>query len=274
MRKLQFAEGTENGANGHTANLPRQFTDSGKDCAYEFPSPLDREERSVDVRSSYHAGDFLKRLSKAAMEEFESLAQHRSCPAGTELVREHELPTGTLFLVQGRVKLSMNSEDGRRLIVGIARSGEILCPTSAVLGCHYEITGEALYCCEVATVPRQSFLEFLFRQPAAFQSMACELSLDKKRSSEQLRILGLALTSHAKLARLLLDWCAKERNSGAVAYIQCPFSHGEIGQHIGVSRETVTRCLINFKNLGLVEQRGSMLIVRDVRSLENYAAES
>ena len=120
------------------------------------------------------------------MEDFESIAQHRSCPRRTILFREDELPTGTLILIEGRVKLSMNSADGRRLIVGIACPGEILGLTSAISGCHYEITCEAFYTCEVAMLPRQSFLNFLFRHPAAFQDMARELSLDKKRSSETL----------------------------------------------------------------------------------------
>jgi CRP-like cAMP-binding protein len=274
MRALQLTKGSESRINEHTANLSRQFTGGRKECVhYEFPASVNREARSADPRSPYRAGDFLERLSKAAMEDFESLAQYRSCPSRTVLFREDELPTGTLVLIEGRVKLSMNSADGRRLIVGTACPGEILGLTSAISGCQYEITGEAFYRCEVALLSRQSFLDFLFRHPAAFQNMARELSLDKKRTSEQVRTLGLALTSQAKLARLLLDWCAN-KNSGPVAYIQCPFSHVEIGQHIGLSRETVTRCLTDFKNQGLVKQRGSTFIVPNLRSLANYAGQS
>ena len=89
-------------------------------------------------------------------------------------------------MLEGKVKLSMIPPRRRRLIVGIACPGEILGLTSAISGCHYEITCEAFYTCEVAMLPRQSFLNFRFVTLPAFQDMARELSLDKKRSSETL----------------------------------------------------------------------------------------
>ena len=51
-------------------------------------------------------------------------------------------------------------------------------------------------------------------------------------------------------------------------------THGEIGQHIGVSRETVSRTLNDFKNRELVEQRGSTLLVSNLRALEICAGAS
>ena len=103
------------------------------------------------------------------------------------------------------MRLSINSIKGKRLIVGIAVPGEILGVTSAISGCPYEITAEALYPCTLASMPRQSFLDFLLRYPAAFQNVARELCLDSTRIREQLRTVGLALSAPAKLARLLMD---------------------------------------------------------------------
>ena len=113
-----------------------------------------------------------------------------------------------MFLLEGRVKLSINSIDGRRLILGIAGPGEILGITSAISGCPYEITAEARFPCRIAALNRQSFLDFLLRYPLACQNVARQLSLQYKRACEQLRIVGLTSPAPAKLARLLLDWCA------------------------------------------------------------------
>ena len=51
----------------------------------------------------------------------------------------------------------------------------------------------------------------------------------------------------------------------------CSFTHGEIGEFIGASRETVTRTFRDFKDREVLEARGSTLIISNRRALEVYA---
>jgi CRP/FNR family transcriptional regulator, cyclic AMP receptor protein len=224
----------------------------------------------VDPQPPYRTGEFFKRLPGKAMIEFETLANHFSCASATILINEELAPTSILFLIEGRARLSINSNKGRRLIVGIAVPGEILGLTSAISGRPYEITAEALHPCTVASIPRQNFLDFLLRYPAAFQNVARELCLDNKRIRERLRTVGLELSAPAKLARLLMDWCSPNEHMGLGGRVWISFTHDEIAEHIGVSRETVTRCFVDFRNQGLVQQRGSILIIPNPRSLAEY----
>ncbi len=48
-------------------------------------------------------------------------------------------------------------------------------------------------------------------------------------------------------------------------------THAQIAEFIGAVRETVTRALITFKQLGLVEIRGSMLRIPSATALRKYA---
>ena len=100
---------------------------------------------------------------------------------------------------------------------------------------------------------------------------ARQLSLEHRRSCEQLRILGLTSTAPAKLARLLVEWCADGHHTERGIRIHCPLTHGEIGEYIGASRETVSRTLADFKSRELAEQHGSTLVVLNLRALEIYA---
>jgi CRP/FNR family transcriptional regulator len=205
------------------------------------------------------------------MSELESLGTQFCCEGATVLFAEEEQPCSILFLFEGRVKLSLNSIEGRRLILGFAGPGEILGLTSAISGCPYEITAEAQFPCRIMSLERQSFLDFLEHHPVACQNVARQLSLDYKRTCEQLRTLGLSSSAPAKLARLLLEWSAAGQQTARGTRIQCPLTHEEIGEYIGISRETVTRTLHDFKNREMVEQRGSTLVVLSVRALEIYA---
>jgi CRP-like cAMP-binding protein len=71
----------------------------------------------------------------------------------------------------------------------------------------------------------------------------------------------------------LLQWCAKGQRAGLGVRIHCSHTHEEIGEYIGVSRETITRNLTDFKNLELVEQHGAVFFIPSLGALEIYAGQ-
>jgi CRP-like cAMP-binding protein len=203
--------------------------------------------------------------------DFFSISERYSYPGAALILREGQKPASVLLLLEGKVKLSLNSIDGRRLIIGFASPGEILGLTSVVSGERYEITAEAQFPCMISSLPRQTFLDFLLRSPVACRNVTRQLSLEHKRTLGQLRMVGLTSSAPAKLARLLLDWCAASSRTLRGTQIQCAFTHGEIGEFIGASRETISRCMNDFKRRGLVAQRGTALLVPDCSALADYA---
>ncbi len=244
---------------------------NGEECrVYEFPSRIASQAPRDGKRPHGGRGEFFRNLSTEAISEFESIAEPHCYPGTTVLIREEEEPSRVLFLLEGRVKLSMNSIDGKRLILAIAWPGEILGLTSAISGFPHAITAETQFPCMITSLQRQAFLGFLMRYPMASQNVMRELSLDYNRTAQQLRTLGLASTAPAKFARLLLEWCKDGEETKQGIRIQCPLTHGEIGEHIGASRETISRVMKDLKSQGLVEQCGSILIVPNFEALEAY----
>jgi len=237
----------------------------------EFPSRFASEEGWPGTRLLYRKGEFCRQMSDEALFDLVSISERFLCPGTALILEEGQKPSRVLLLLEGRAKLSLNSVDGRRLIIGFASPGEILGLTSAVSGLAYEITAEAQFPCMISSLPRQSFLDFLLRSPIACQNVTRQLSLDYKRNLEQLRTLGLTSSAPAKLAKLLLDWCAESSQTLRGTQIQCSFTHGEIGELIGASRETISRCMNDFKRQGLVAQRGTALLIPDCTALAVYA---
>jgi CRP/FNR family cyclic AMP-dependent transcriptional regulator len=207
-----------------------------------------------DILKASRAGTSTDQLSPEAQSELESLKTSFDCPADTVLFIEEQAPDNVLSLLEGQVKLSMNSSKGRRQILGIANPGETL--------------GLA---CRIASIVREKFIEFLTRNPSAYRNVACELCLDCARACEHVRMLSLAETAPAKLARVLLRWDTVNQTTERGMRLFCSLTHGEIGEYIGSSRETVTRILSDFKCRELLESRGTTLIIVDRRALEVYA---
>ena len=238
------------------------------------PMPLRPRREWNDASAEWRAGDFFKDLPPKAMSEFESHAAPFCCEATAVVFTEEQEACSVLFLLEGRVKLTMNSSEGKRLTLGIARPGDMLGLAAVITGSSQQVTAVAHFPCRITSLPRAIFLDFLLRYPVAYHNSAHLLCVECKRSSEQLRILGLTLTASIKLARLLLLWSAEGQRTELGARIHCSLTHEEIGECIGVSRETVTRNFADLKHNELVEQHGSTLSIPSLRALEVYAGKA
>lgn len=219
----------------------------------------------------WRSGEFCKCLPPHALSAFESLASPFRCEENALLLSEGEESDKILFLLDGRVKLSINSTGGRRLVLGIAEPGDIVGLAAAVSGHPSEVTAEAQVPCCIASIPRGTFLDFLLCYPIASYSIGRQLGVEYKRACDELRVVGFSVTASIKLARLLVEWCAGGIETERGVRIQCSLTNEEIGEYIGVGRETVSRTLTDFRNRQLVHQHGSTMFITSLPALELFA---
>jgi len=220
---------------------------------------------------SQRPGEFFKKISPAAMSDLESMEFPTLYQPGQLLFSEKSVPAGVFIVVSGEVKLSINSSEGKRLILSIAKAGEVLALSSVLSGMPSEMTAEILYPSRIAIIERDQFLGFMARHPEVYPLVTQELSVQYKIACEQLRTVALAGSAPEKLARLLLDWSETGQKTGAGLRFRFSLTHEEIGEFIGASRETVTRTLSSFKSRRLVAFHGSMLEIPSRVALENVA---
>jgi CRP/FNR family transcriptional regulator, cyclic AMP receptor protein len=216
-------------------------------------------------------GEFIRKFSPAAQKDLLTLATASTYQAGHVLFAEKEAPRGVYLVMEGEVKLSINSSDGRRLSLRIARKGEILGLSATLSGSPYEVTAETQYPAKIAPIGRREFLGFLMRHPEAYQTVSEELTREFTLACEQLRTVGLGSSAPEKLARLLLEWSENGQAVEAGAKFRFSLTHEEIGEFIGASRETVTRTLTTFKNRRLVSFHGSTLTIPNKNALASFA---
>jgi len=216
-------------------------------------------------------GEFFKKFSPMALKDLGTMSAPSSYPANFVLFSEREESHGVYIVLEGEVKLSINSADGRRLSLRIARKGEILGLASALSGSPYEVTAETLYPAKIAPIGRREFMGFLLRHPEAYQALSEELTREFAMACEQLRTVGLSSSAPEKLARLLLEWSENGQTVEQGAKFRFSMTHEEIGEFIGASRETVTRTLSSFKSRRLVAFQGSTLTIPSRAALASYA---
>jgi len=190
---------------------------------------------------------------------------------GAILYEEGEKSTGVYVVLDGRAKLSVNSAQGKTLVLGFFGSGTILGLAAAILGRTHATTAETLKPTKVLFVPREELVRKMqadvtaARQAAILVSEACYFILDKMRD------VDLSQSAGQKLARCLLGLLAHNPGSGGETPPKLDLSQETIAQMVGLSRETVTRLLSRFRRGRILDWKRSGLVIRDRSALEKLA---
>jgi CRP/FNR family transcriptional regulator len=212
-------------------------------------------------------------FSPEAIEAFEKLKMTRGYSKGSRLFSQGQPADGIYVLCQGKAKLSICSNDGKAVILRIARPGEALGLSSVLTEKAHHDSAETLDDAQINFVARQDFAKFQKRFPEAAQSVLEQLNRNYERACEQIRALALAGSTAEKLARLLISLLNGNRHSGPPTVIETRLTHEELGAMINTSRETITRQLSAFKASGLISKDGSRITVNDVDRLSRLADE-
>lgn len=171
------------------------------------------------------------------------------------------------MLCRGLVKLTMNSAAGKTVILRIVKPGEILGLAPCIQGVPYDTTAETVQPCQVNFMRRADLLRFLDSHGEATLHAAQELSRGCRAAHATIRALGLGATAHEKVAHLLLDWAETGQETPGGLRLKLTLTQEEIAQLLGLTRETVTRILGEFRRKRIAEFSGSTLWIRDKQSL-------
>ena len=212
-------------------------------------------------------------LPPSALQAFETIKYAAAYPQGAVLFVEGQLPRGIFVLCKGSVKLSINSPNGRTVIVKLAEPGEVLGLSATISGKPYEVSAETLDPCQVNFVKREDFLRFLKDDVEACFKVAEQLSEKYHNACKEAGSLGLSHSAAEKLAKLLLEWSSKNGDSPkGEPRLKLRLTHEEIAQMIGTSRETVTRLFADLKKRQILQSKGSTLVIRNTAALRALAS--
>ena len=211
-------------------------------------------------------------LPPATLQKLESIKSTTAYPGSAVLFVEGQIPRGIFMLCKGSVKLSINSPNGRTMIVKLADPGEVLGLSATISGRPYEVTAETLDPCQVNFIKRDDFLRFLREDVDACIRAAEQLSDKYHNACKEVRALGLSLSAAEKLATLLLEWSSKNGEADKPEpRLKIRLTHEEIAQMIGTSRETVTRLFAEMKKRQILQSKGSTMVIRNSAALRDIA---
>jgi CRP/FNR family transcriptional regulator len=141
-------------------------------------------------------------LPAGALEAFDSIKSLVRYPRGAVLFEEGQVARGIFVLCEGRAKLLVCSESGKRLTLRIAGPGEVLGLSASLSAGQYEVTAEMLDNAKVAVVRRKELLKFLRIHREACMQVIHLLSQDLHTAYDRVRSIGLGRSRRPRTSRV------------------------------------------------------------------------
>lgn len=118
------------------------------------------------------------------------------------MFREGHPPRALFLLCNGRARLTVSNDGGKRLTLRMAGPGEVLGLSAILSGRPYEVSAELMDNSQVATVKRRDLLRFLRDHREACLQVVHLLSQDVHTAYDRVRAVGLGRTRKSRISRV------------------------------------------------------------------------
>ncbi|MGA2371928.1 MAG: Crp/Fnr family transcriptional regulator [Candidatus Korobacteraceae bacterium] len=135
-----------------------------------------------------------------SLKAFDQIKSLGSFPRGAVLFAEGRPVRGIFILCDGRAKLSICSDTGKRLTLRIAGPGEVLGLGAALSNTPYEVTAELIDNSQVVFVRRKELVKFLRENRTVCLEVVRMLSQDLHGAYERVRTIAMVHTRHPRIA--------------------------------------------------------------------------
>lgn len=195
------------------------------------------------------------------------IGRRMTVKAGQTVMWEGDSSTLVANVIDGTLKLSTSTADGREQIVGVVFPSDFI---GRPFGARTPHSVTALTDARLCLYPRNAFDSFAREQPALGHRLL-ERTLDDLDRTRAWMLLLARKSAREKVAIFLLDiW---RRNDGdEQGVIELPLSRQQIADVLGLTIETVSRQINDLKRRGIIALSGRRGVrVCDEERLESIA---
>ena len=212
--------------------------------------------RTIEVMPSLAAleSDVLVKLGQQA--------QLVEAPAGTIIFQPGSVCENYLIVLQGTVRASITSDNGREIVLYRVETGETCVLTTSCLlaSSKYDTEGTAETDVVALAIPRALFIELLGTSEK-FRQLAFDTFSDRLQDL----IILINEISFGHLDTRLANYLTGKAKDNLVEA-----THQTIAKDLGSAREAVSRLLKEFERKGFVELDRGRIIITSGSELQQY----
>lgn len=189
-------------------------------------------------------------LNGDQLSDFTEIVDDIVAAPGRSLFFEGDPAEHVFVIREGCARVYKLLADGRRMITGFLFPSDIV--GFADEG-HYAYGCEAITEVTACRMPRARLYEFFSKYPALERRMLEIATNELAAAQDQMLLLGRK-TALEKLASFLYFLLRRhERRNAGSNRLMLPMSRSDIGDHLGLTTESVSRCFTQLKKRGVIQ---------------------
>jgi len=217
----------------------------------------------VDKLSILRNHSLFGQLDVDALTRLASYSHSKSVSAGTTIFERGDPGTSLFAVLRGTVKISNQSSDGKDAGLNMIPAGGIFGEIALLDGQPRTADAFAVSDCELMQIDRRDFVPLISQRPEIALKLIEILCSRIRHTSEQVEDMTF-LDLPGRLAKTLL-WLSEQ--SGSSAGRKVSITQREIGQIIGMSRESTNKQLREWEEKKWLKLERGGLVILDPRPL-------
>lgn len=189
---------------------------------------------------------------------------------GDFVIRPGDKPPGIFYIYEGLVKAYDITKYNEENLLIIRKADELFPLIWAITGQERHVIYQALAPTTTWQISRPKFLEFIKSKPEALAPLL-DMTIEMYRLHSE-RILNLEYrTVRERIISFLLTMSQRfgTRAAGGTL-IEVPLRHQDIASSVNATRETTSRELSGLERKGLLQNKQSMILLKDVEGLRKH----
>lgn len=181
---------------------------------------------------------------------------------GEEIIAQDDPARFCFQVVEGCVRSLCRLEDGRRQVSEFLLSGDIFGLDS---GSTHEFAAEAVTEATIRKIRLSAIEAEAEADPRFALDLRRHMAVQAKAMRHRLVLLG-RMTAAERTAAFLLEMNAR-LGCPARGIVNLPMCRGDMADYLGLTIETVSRCLSELKRTGAISVKGAQIVVQNRRAL-------
>ncbi|TMV18301.1 Crp/Fnr family transcriptional regulator [Paenibacillus thermoaerophilus] len=208
-------------------------------------------------------------FSSGSLSKLQEIMYTRHVPAGGKIFWEGDPADKLYFVREGSVKLTKLTDEGKQIIVSMYMAGDLFGQIEPYRQSLRAFGAEAAEPSSLGVMQQRDLEVLLWKHGDLAVEFMRWMGLMHRQTQTKFRDLMLFGKPGALCSLLVrLGNCWGEERDGHIR-IRRKLTHGELGEMIGSTRESVNRMLGEFKKLGVLDIEDGYLILKDTAYLRD-----
>ena len=196
------------------------------------------ESKSSNSTEQANDATFFDEFSRHWIEKSREYATEKTLPKGALLFSQGDDSDGLFIIKEGRAKVFISDEHGKEMMIAVLGPGEVVGEIASLDGHVRTASVTTLEPAKILHIKQQDFRSFLAKNhELAFEIIQV---LTKRIRNYATSVSNLAFKNVYERIVVMLEQNSKQQDDGT-RMLSGPFTHQDIADMVGSSREMVSR---------------------------------